>query len=114
MRSYSVGRNLTANTKTTLFTVPTKQVANLNLLFASNSTASTKHFSAWWYDKSAATEVVIVASYDVSAKSFLKFDNAYITLEDGDEIRVQSETGSTVSVIITVEVDNAPAVSYTY
>ena len=114
MRSYSVGRNLTANTKTTLFVVPTKQVANLNLLYATNLTASTKHFSAWWYDKSANTEVGIVTEYNLSAKTFLKFDNAYITLEEGDEIRVQSETGSTQSVIITLEIDNAPAVSYTY
>jgi hypothetical protein len=114
MRSYSVGRNLTANTKTTLFVVPTKQVANWNLLFASNSTASTKHFSAWWYDKSNNTEVVVVSSYDVSSKSYFKFDNAYIALEEGDEIRVQAETGSTISAIITVEVDNAPTVSYTY
>jgi hypothetical protein len=114
MRSYSVGRNLTANTKTTLFVVPTKQVANLNLLYATNLTSSAKHFSAWWYDKSNNTEVAIVTEYPLSAKTFLKFDNAYITLEEGDEVRVQSETGSTASVIITLEVDNAPAVSYTY
>jgi hypothetical protein len=114
MRSYSVGRNLTANTKTTLFVVPTKQVANLNLLYATNLSSSAKHFSAWWYDKSANTEVSIITEYPLAAKTFLKFDNAYITLEEGDEVRVQSETGSTASVIITLEVDNAPAVSYTY
>ena len=114
MRSYSVGRNLTANTKTTLFVVPTKQVANWNLLFASNLTASAKHFSAWWYDKSTNTEVAIFTEYNLSAKAYLKFDGSYIALEEGDEIRVQSETGSTATVIITVEVDNAPTVSYTY
>lgn len=114
MRSYSVGRNLTANTKTTLFVVPTKQTANWNLLFASNLSTSAKHFSAWWYDKSTNTEIALFSEYNLTAKGYLKFDNAYVTLEEGDEIRVMSETGSTATVLITVEIDNAPAVSYTY
>ena len=114
MRPYSVGRNLVAGTKTTLFVVPNKQIAKWNLLYATNLSASAKNFSAWWYDKSANTEIAILTDYPLTAKGYVKFDNSYVTLEEGDEIRVLSETGSTAAVIITVEVENAPAVAYIY
>lgn len=104
MKPFSVGANLVANTKTTLYTVPSTYYAKWNLLYAHNSTASAKNFSAWWYDKSTNTEVAIVSDYPLDAKAYLKFDGgAYVTLEEGDEIRVKSETGSTASCIITLE-----------
>ena len=113
MRSLSVGKNLTANTKTTVFTVPTRQIAKWSLLWATNNTASAKNFTAWWYDKSEDTEVAIVLDYPLAAKTFLKFDGgAYVTLEEGDEVRLQSETGSNVSVICTFELEATSVVQY--
>lgn len=104
MKPFSVGANLTPNTKTTLYTVPSGYYVKWNLLYAGNGTSSAKDFSAWWYDKSNNTEIGIVIDYPLDAKGYLKFDGgAYVTLEEGDEIRVQAELGSTTSVIITVE-----------
>lgn len=113
MRPISVGKNLTAATKTTLFAVPTRQVAKWSLLWAVNNTASAKNFTAWWYDKSENTEVAIVVAYPLAAKTFLKFDGgSYVTLEEGDEVRVEVEAGATCSVICTFELESISAVQY--
>ena len=113
MRPVSVGKNLTAATKTTLFTVPTRQVAKWTLLWAINNTASAKNFTAWWYDKSTNTEVSIVSAYPLASKTFLRFDGgAYVALEEGDEVRVEVEAGATCSVICTFELDATSPVQY--
>lgn len=105
MRAVSVGVVLTPNTKTTLYTVPTKHIGAWNLLYAHNGTASAKNFSAWWYDKSENTEIPIVYNFPLAATDYLKFDGgAYVALDEGDEIRVQIETGATnASCIVTIE-----------
>ena len=113
MREISVGKNLTANTLTTLYTVPKQHTARFYTLYAHNAGGSTKHFSAWWYDKSTNTEVIIVLEYNLSSKTYLQLDgSSYVFLEEGDEIRVKSETGSTVSCIITVEQEYKPATQH--
>lgn len=115
MRPYSHGVNLVAGTKTTLFTVPKQQIGKWTLLWAVNNTSSPKHFSAYWYDKSTNTEVSIIFEYPLAAKTYLRFDGgAYITLEEGDEIRVTAETGATASALITVELEKASATQYSY
>jgi hypothetical protein len=110
-RPHSVGKDLVANTKTTMFTVPTRNMAKWLLLFASNHSTSSKWFSCWWYDKSENTEIEVLFEYGLTAKEFIRIDGtAYITLDEGDEIRVQSETGSTTSCIITVELEQRSTV----
>ena len=104
MREISVGKNLTADTLTTLYTVPRQHTARFYNLYAHNSGGSTKHLSAWWYDKSENTEIVILLEYNLSTKTYLHLNgSSYIFLEEGDEIRVKSEAGSAVSIIITME-----------
>ena len=110
-RPHSVGKDLVANTKTTMFTVPTRNMAKWLLLFASNHSTSSKWFSCWWYDKSENIEIEVLFEYGLTAKEFIRIDGtAYITLDEGDEIRVQSETGSTTSCIITVELEQRSTV----
>jgi hypothetical protein len=113
MKPFSVGKNLVANTKTLMYTIPSNYYAKWNLLYAHNSTSSAKAFSAWWYDKSTDTEIAIVDGYPLPAKEYLKFDGgAYVTLEEGDEIRVKVETGATASCIITVELEQKNATGF--
>jgi hypothetical protein len=113
MKPFSVGKNLVANTKTTLYTIPAGYYAKWNLLYAHNSTASAKNFSAWWYDSSTTTEVAIVDAYPLPSKEYLKFDGgAYVVLEEGDEIRVLAETGATASCLITLELVQKNATNF--
>ena len=100
MRPVSVGKNLVANTLTTMATVPTKHDAKWILLHAYNGTASAKNFDVFWYDKSQNTSVEIITAYPLASKTYLQFggDGKYIVLEEGDEIRVKIESGATNAI----------------
>lgn len=105
MREVSVGLNLVADTLTTVYTVPVGYYAKWNLLYVFNGTGSTKHFTAYWTDSSASTDIYVLNQNSVSSKEYLRIDGgAYVVLEEGDTIKVQSEAGSTFSVICTFEV----------
>jgi len=112
MRARSVGANLTANTATTLFTVPTGYYARCVLLHASNNGSSNKHISFTWYDSSASLSIPITNEYTLTSKStYAEIDvNQYIILEEGDYISALSETGSTISVIATFEIEGSQRV----
>lgn len=109
MRQISVGNNLTAATKTTVYTVPTGYYALWNLCYIVNHSGNNKTIDVFWYDKSTNIEVKVLDNYVLSPAQFLKFDGgAYIVLEEGDQIRCESEAGSDMSAINTFELYRKP------
>lgn len=105
MREVSVGKNHTAGVKETVFTVPDKHYAKWNLLYAINNGATNKHISVWWYDASANIEIEVLNQVTITNKQYLKMDGgAYVVMEEGDQIRIQTESGSTLSSINTFEI----------
>lgn len=103
-RPVSVGLNLTANTLTTIYTVPTGYYAKWNLMYLFNGTGSTKHISAYWTDSSASTDIYVQNQNTVSSKEYVRIDGgAYVVMEEGDTIKMISEAGSTFSTICTFE-----------
>ena len=95
MRQVSVGNNLTAATKTTVYTVPTGYYALWNLCYIVNHSGNNKYIDVFWYDKSANIEVKVLDNYTLSPSQYLKFDGgAYIVLEEGDQVRCESEAAS--------------------
>jgi len=114
-RKISVGGALTPNTKTTVYTVPTKNSAYWQLLFLSNHIGSNKSVSAWWYNKHNNTEVTIFDAVNVDAKKTLQFGgnaNEIVVLEEGDEIRLLVETGSSFTYIVTLDITPKSAVQF--
>ena len=108
MRPVSVGLNPTANTLTTVYTVPTGYYAKFTVMYIHNTGGSTKHITVQWYDASAATTLDILTSYNLTSKEYLQFDGAaYIVLEEGDRIQITTEAGSSFSFIATFEVQGA-------
>jgi len=104
MKPVSTGNVLTAATQTTLFTVPTGYYARWPLCYVVNHSGNNKYIDVVWYDASAATEVYVLDNYVLSPTQFIKFnDGAYIVLEEGDQVRATSETGSTMHTINTFE-----------
>ena len=107
-RPVSVGLNLSAGVLTTVYTVPTGYWAKWNLMYLFNNTASTKSIAAYWHDSSASADIY-VNNGTVAAGGYLRQDGgAYVVLEEGDEIRCESELGSTMSVINTFELNRKP------
>ena len=107
MRPVSVGVSPTAATLTTVYTVPTGYYALFNLMYLHNTTGSTKTITAQWYDSSATTSYDILTAYSMGSKEYLKFDGAYIVMEEGDQFRVTTESGSTFTVLATFELRGA-------
>ena len=108
MRPISVGTNLTAGTKTTVYTVPTGYFALWNLCYISNHSGNNKTVSIWWYDSSADAEIYVIDAYQIAATEFLRFDGgAYVVLEEGDQVRITPESGSSMSSTNTFELYGA-------
>ena len=108
MRPVSVGISPTANTLTTVYTVPTGYYAKFTVMYIHNTGGSTKHITVQWYDASAATTLDILTSYNLTSKEYLEFNGvAYIVLEEGDRLQLTTEAASSFSFIATFEVIGA-------
>ncbi len=104
MREISIGATPTAGSSTTLYTVPTGYRGLWNLSYIHNTSGSTKHITLQWYDASANSTYNILFEYNVASKDYLKIDGgSYVVLEEGDQIKCTPETGSTYTVILTIE-----------
>lgn len=102
MREYSVGATPTAGSTTTLYTVPTGYRALWNLSYLHNTSGSTKHCTLSWFDSSASLTYDILSQYNFTSKEYLKLDGgAYVVLEEGDQVKVTPEAGSTFTVVLT-------------
>ena len=105
MRSLSVGKNLTAGTLTTVYTVPTGYLAHWNLMYLFNNTGSTKTCLAYWHDASQSADIYVING-PVNSKEYVRQDGgAYVVLEEGDTVMMQSEAGSSFSTICTFELE---------
>ena len=103
MREISVGLNLTADTLTTVYTVPTGYYAKWNLMYLFNNSGSTKNIIVYWHDASTSSDIY-VQNGTIANGSYIRMDGgAYVVLEEGDKIMMQSEAGSTFSTICTFE-----------
>ena len=106
MRPHSVGKNLTANTLTTLFTVPTRNMAITHDILMTNRGAGNKHISIYWYDKSTNTSIEVVHERTISAKTSAVIDSNFsFVMDEDDELRAISETGSTMTVVASFDLD---------
>jgi hypothetical protein len=103
-RPVTIGMNLTAGTLTTIYTVPVGYIAKWNLMYVFNGTGSTKTFTAYWHDASTSADIYVLSNNSVSSKEYVRMDGgAYVTMEEGDKVMMQSEAGSTFSTICTFE-----------
>jgi hypothetical protein len=104
MRALSVGVSPTAAVDTTVYTCPTGYYAKFTVMYIHNTGGSTKHITVQWFDASANSTLDILTQYNFTSKNYLQFDgNAYIVLEEGDKIKITTESGSTFSFIATFE-----------
>lgn len=102
MREFSVGATPTAGSTSTLYTVPTGYRALWNLTYIHNTSGTTKNITLTWYDSSAAVSYDLLSQYNFNSKDYLKLDGgAYVVLEEGDQVRVTPEAGSTFAIAMT-------------
>ena len=103
-RPLSVGTILTTTTKTTIYTVPVGYYAKWNLCYVVNHSGNNKFIDVSWTDASTTNEIYILDQYVLANTAFVKFDGgAYVVLEEGDTVKAQAESGSTMHLINTFE-----------
>ena len=104
MRALSVGVSPTAAVDTTVYTCPRGYYSKFTVMYIHNTGGSTKHITVQWFDASANSTLDILTSYDFSSKTYLQFDgNAYIVFEEGDKLKITTQSASTFSFIATFE-----------
>jgi hypothetical protein len=104
MRALSVGVSPTAAVDTTVYTCPRGYYAKFTVMYIHNTGGSTKHITVQWFDASANTTLDILTNYDFSSKTYLQFDgNAYIVFEEGDKLKITTQSASSFSFIATFE-----------
>ena len=74
----------------TLYTCPANAKAHLSLLFITNASSNASDIDVQWYRASVATSFFIIGGTNLSQGEFLKIDNAFIVLEAGDYITVET------------------------
>jgi hypothetical protein len=104
MRALSVGVSPSAAVDTTVYTCPKGYYAKFTVMYIHNTGGSTKHITVQWFDASATTTLDILTTLDLTTKEYLQFDgNAYIVLEEGDQIKITTQSASSFSFIATFE-----------
>ena len=104
MRALSVGVSPTAAVDTTVYTCPRGYYSRFTVMYIHNTGGSTKHITVQWFDASANTTLDILTNYDFSSKTYLQFDgNAYIVFEEGDKLKITTQSASSFSFIATFE-----------
>jgi hypothetical protein len=88
---------------TTVYTVPTGYYAKFNLLYIHNTTGNNKFITVQWYDASANASIDILTAVPYTAKAYSQFDNAYVVFEEGDQLRITTESASAFSILATFE-----------
>jgi len=96
---YSIGKNLTAGTSNTLFTVPTGYEARVTMLFIANGTGSTAGYSAAWHDGETIT---FQSNKSLGDGNYDQFggEGAFLTMTEGDYLTVTPDAGSTFTAIV--------------
>lgn len=107
MRPISIGKNLAAGVETTVYTVPKGYTAIWDLLYAHNSLGTNKTLTVDWYDSSENIHVSILEEYNFLAKTYFQFsgNGSGVVLEEGDEIHMTTEAGSSFGVVCTLKLE---------
>ena len=74
----------------TLYTCPANAKAHMSLLFITNASSNASDVNVQWYRASVATSFFIIGGTNLSQGEFIKIDNAFIVLEAGDYVTVET------------------------
>ena len=74
----------------TLYTCPANSKAHMSLLFITNASSNASDINVQWYRASLATSFFIIGGKNLTEGEFIKFDGAFIVLEAGDYVTVET------------------------
>ena len=112
---FSVGTHITADTETTILTVPTGQTAILTLVYMTNHTGADKTASVWWeHEHDTAHDIYMVDTKPFATGDILNISDIEIVLKEGDKIKAQTQEGSDFSIILTFKLSDCYPLTFDY
>jgi len=110
-RKVTAAATRTVADKITLYTVPTRNRAEWELMYVISLTG-TDSPSVYWYDSSDNVEYQVLGAKNLGAGDYVLLNNAVVVMEENDEIRIKNSSTNTVTYIATVNLIQNIAVSY--
>ena len=80
----------TDDSPVTLYTCPANSKAHMSLLFFTNASSNASDVNVQWYRSAVSTSYFIIGGKNLSQGEFIKFDGAFIVLEAGDYITLET------------------------
>lgn len=104
---HSIGRTLAASTETEILVVPNGYIADLSMLFISNTSGSTGSITVYWqHGHDASHKVYILNGTSLNSKDYLQFSNGNVIMKSGDSLKLTPT--QEMNVIVTFDLLQAP------
>ena len=110
-RKVSAAITRTVADKITLYTVPTRNRAEWEMMYVLSLTG-TDTPAVYWYDSSENVEYQVLGAKNLGAGEFVLLSTAVVVMEEADEIRVKNSSTNTVTYIATVNLVQNTSVSF--
>lgn len=110
-RKVSAAKTRTVTDKITLFTVPSRNRAEWELLYVISLTG-TDSPTVYWYDASENVEYTIFGAKNLGAGDYILFGDPVIVLEENDEVRIKNSSTNTVTYVSTFNLIQNISVSF--
>jgi hypothetical protein len=112
-RLKSVGATITGAATTTVYTCPNNFTSKVTLVFISNRTNGNVSVKLEWDDASNGDAHNILSAYTIGGFQFLQLSDAYLVLNSSDSLKVTTQSGANIDVIVSCEEFFDPAQSTT-
>lgn len=109
---HSIGRTLPAGVETQILVVPNGYIADVSMLFISNTSGSTGSIVVYWqHGHDSSHKVYILNGTSVGSKDYIQFSNGNVIMKAGDSFKLQPT--QEMNVIVTFDLLQAPPL-YTF
>jgi hypothetical protein len=109
----SVGATITGAATRTVYTCPNNFTSKVTLMFISNRTNGNVVVQLQWVDVSDNLTHNILTAYTIGGYQFLQLSDAYLVLNSSDSLKVITQSGANIDVIVSCEEFFDPAQSTT-
>jgi hypothetical protein len=107
----SVGKTISGAATTTVYACPLNFTSKVTLVFISNRTNGNVVVRLSWNDASNGLPHNLLSAYTIGGYQFLQLSDAYLVLNSGDSLEVETPSGANIDVIVSCEEYFDPAQS---
>ena len=102
-RLRSFGKTIDGAATTTVYSCPNNFTSKVTLVFISNRTNGNVVVQLEWDDVSNGGPHNILSAYTIGGYQFLQLSDAYLVMNSGDSLRVTTQSGAQIDVIVSCE-----------